>query len=156
MLLGQSVFQSVLTRLEEEQKDEDVDATLGDLRVRGLGVSFVVPREDRSGNPSASAAAYLADLPEEPAPPRDDPSYGSPPVEELAPPHLQRITEIEIAEELAITAAETEASLNEKRRRFAKTNHPDRVAPQWRDSATIRMTIANLLIDRAIKNLSWR
>jgi hypothetical protein len=154
MLLGQSVFQSVLTRLEEEQKDEDVDATLGDLRVPGLGASFVVPSADRSGNPSASAAAYLVDLPDEPAAPRHDPSSGSPPVEDAAPPHLQRITEAEVAEELALTAVETEASLNEKRRRFAKINHPDRVAPQWRDSATIRMTIANLLIDRAIENLS--
>ena len=72
------------------------------------------------------------------------------------PPHLLRVTQEEIAEELAITAGDTEATLAEKRRRFAKANHPDGVAPEFRDNADIRMKTANLLIDTAIKGLSWR
>lgn len=67
------------------------------------------------------------------------------------PARINRLSEAEIAEELAISEADSEAALNDRRRRFAKANHPDRVDPQFRDKATIRMKTANLLIDRAIR-----
>ena len=70
------------------------------------------------------------------------------------PEHLSRTAPAEIAAELAISAADTVQSLGEKRRAFAKANHPDRVAPQFRDNATRRMTLANLLIDEAVRRLS--
>jgi hypothetical protein len=41
--------------------------------------------------------------------------------------------------------------LQQIRRNFAKENHPDRVAPEQRLAATRRMTIANMLIDEAIR-----
>lgn len=41
--------------------------------------------------------------------------------------------------------------LQQIRRNFAKENHPDRVAPEQRSAATRRMTIANMLLDEAIR-----
>jgi hypothetical protein len=164
MLFGQSVFQSVLTRLKEEETDEeDADATGGDFRIRGLGAGFVAPtKEHGTATTEAGIDAYFAYLPDEPAEPPEETApatadAGEQPVGEVpVPAHLLRLTEAEIAEELAISPQDSEAALGERRRQFAKANHPDLVAPQFRDNATIRMTIANQLIDRAIKDLFWR
>lgn len=41
------------------------------------------------------------------------------------------------------------ADFGRLRRRFAFTNHPDRVAPHLRQRAMVRMQIANMLIDDA-------
>lgn len=171
MLFGQSVFQSVLTRLKEEEKDEvgDTPASAADFRIRGLGAGFVAPpAEPPASMTDANLDAYFAYLPDDTAalaeqveanePERtsradkETPNTGSPEM----PPHLARLSEAEIAEELAISDKDTQSILTEKRRRFAKLNHPDRVAPQFRESATTRMTIANLMIDQAIRDLFWR
>ena len=42
------------------------------------------------------------------------------------------------------------------RRKFAMANHPDRVAPRVRGHATRRTTIANMLIDGALRGLNAR
>lgn len=157
MLFGQSVFQSVLTRLKEEQGEEDADETDAGFRIKGLGLGFVAPADDGATGTATGTEAYFAFLPEladiEPA--LYEPEPDGSPVPQI-PAHLLRVTQEEIAEELAITAGDTEATLAEKRRRFAKANHPDGVAPEFRDNADIRMKTANLLIDTAIKGLSWR
>jgi hypothetical protein len=70
--------------------------------------------------------------------------------EPVMPPHLARTALSDIAAELAISPTDTIQSLSDKRRGFAKANHPDRVHPLFRDNATKRMTLANLLIDEAI------
>ena len=159
MLLGQSVFQSVLTRLKDEQVEEEAEENGPSFRISGLGTGFVA---ETAEGPTAAAAneldAYfafpaepdIAALPEEqtPAPLAEAP----PPV----PAHLLRLTPEEIAADLALGPDETAASLAEKRRLFAKANHPDGVPEEFRDSATIRMQTANLLIDRAIRELSLR
>lgn len=156
MLFGQSVFQSVLTRLREE-REEEAEKTETSFRIKGLGVGFVAPTDEGQVLAATGAEAYLAFLPEtsEIEPKLPEPEQEEPPAPEI-PPHLLRLTEEEIAEELAITAADTEATLAEKRRRFAKANHPDGIAPEFRDNANIRMKTANLLIDTAIKGLFWR
>ncbi len=159
MLFGQSVFQSVLTRLKEEQKDdEEAGVAEADFRIRGLGTAFVATTDTRPASAEVAADAYFAylhDAPEPaPAPETAIPVTDADPApaeEPVVPAHLLRLTEAEIAEELAIGTGDTEAALNERRRQFAKANHPDRVAPAFRDNATIRMQIANLLIDRAIR-----
>ena len=56
-----------------------------------------------------------------------------------------------MVDELHITPNLTSTDLKLIRRRFAKANHPDRVAPAVRDQATRRMTIANSLIDEALR-----
>ncbi len=155
MLLGQSIFQSVLTRLEDEQQDAEEAATEGaDFRIRGLGAGFVTP-EGKPAAAEADTGAYfdhLADwLQQQP----NTEAVSSEAVAQtdetpVMPAHLARLTEAEIAEDLAISPKDSEAALNDKRRQFAKLNHPDRVAPQFRENATIRMKTANLLIDRAL------
>ncbi|MFB9947784.1 hypothetical protein ACFFP0_02940 [Rhizobium puerariae] len=157
MLFGQSVFQSVLTRLKEESGEEETEETGAAFRIQGLGLGFVAPTDERATAASADTEAYFAFLPELPEivselPAPEPEAPASPPI----PPHLTRLTQEEIAEELAITASDTGATLAEKRRRFAKANHPDGLPPEFRDNANIRMKTANLLIDTAIKGLFWR
>jgi hypothetical protein len=72
------------------------------------------------------------------------------------PAHLTRTRPEQIAAELSISSRDTPHSLSEKRRAFAKTNHPDSVAPPFRENATTRMKIANLLIDEATRRLLRR
>lgn len=167
MLLGQSIFQSVLTRLKEEQKDDEETPPEGsDFRIQGLGAGFLTP----DGRPEAAKADagsyfdYLSDWPaEEPDAQRPQANASpeavkveQPPEKPVMPAYLERLSEEEIAEDLAISPKDTEASLNEKRRQFAKLNHPDRTEAEFRDNATARMKTANLLIDRAISSLYWR
>lgn len=54
-----------------------------------------------------------------------------------------------VAEELGIAAADDARDFDQMRRDFAFRNHPDRVAPELRERAMIRMQIANRLIDEA-------
>jgi hypothetical protein len=154
MLFGQSVFQSVLTRLKEERGEEEEEDIGASFRIKGLGLGFVAPTDDMP-NAATGTEAYFAFLPElaEMVPPVLMPEEPSPPP---IPPHLTRLTQEEIAEELAISPKDTEETLSDKRRQFAKANHPDGVAPEFRENANIRMKTANLLIDTAIKNLFWR
>jgi hypothetical protein len=44
------------------------------------------------------------------------------------------------------------ADLERLRRRFAKANHPDRVAPAYREVANRRMAIFNRMIDEALEH----
>lgn len=57
----------------------------------------------------------------------------------------------DIARELKLRVWHSPDDLIAIRRRFAKTNHPDRVIPSHRDAATTRMSIANTLIDEALR-----
>ncbi|PXA83001.1 hypothetical protein DMC25_18495 [Caulobacter sp. D4A] len=161
MLFGQSVFQSVLTRLKQEHGDDEAEEAGTGFRIKGLGVGFVAPTDDGPAVVATGTEAYFAFLPEvaelEPEwqPPLPEPEE-PPPAPPVIPAHLLRLTTEEIAAELAITAADTEATLAEKRRKFARANHPDGVAPEFRENANTRMKTANLLIDTAIKGLFWR
>lgn len=156
MLLGQSIFQSIVTRLEDEQQEAEEAAPEGaDFRIRGLGAGFVTP-EGKPAAAEADTGAYfdhLADWLEQQPATEAVPSEAAAQTSDetpVMPPHLARLAEAEIAEDLAISQKDSETALNEKRRQFAKLNHPDRVAPQFRENATIRMKTANLLIDRAL------
>lgn len=66
------------------------------------------------------------------------------------PPPATSTSPRDIAGELAITKATTTAELYRLRRAFALHNHPDRLAPHYRETATTRMMIANRMIDDAI------
>ena len=154
MLLGQSIFQSVLTRLDQENPGDEAEDTGVEFRIRSLGMGFVAATVETDVEPASRTDAYLAFEPDpEIAELEVEPEPEAPPP---VPAHLMRLSEREIAEDLGLSDADTETSLGEKRRQFAKANHPDRVAPEYREMATIRMTTANLLIDRAIKNSFWR
>ena len=153
MLVRQSLFQSVLDRFDSEEEAAEQEKAAH--RIRGLNVSFAAtvpggetpdahrPDEayrDNLGDPIISPEPQPEPVPEEPALP-------------AMPEHLSRTTREEVAAELAITSDLTREGLQEKRRSFAKTNHPDSVAALFREQATIRMTLANQLIDEAIRRL---
>lgn len=165
MLFGQSVFQSVLNRLKEEEEGASDDDAPVPHRVRGFTTSLAFDVMEGVSAPSAQPGqAYFDNLepdPEAAAPPAEEavaePEPAPEPVPEpdpVMPAHLARISPGDIATELAITASDTLQSLSDKRRSFAKENHPDRVHPLFRDNANIRMTLANRLIDEAIRRRS--
>jgi len=56
-----------------------------------------------------------------------------------------------LADELCLSPDLTAEDLKRLRREFAIYNHPDRVASAERDRATRRMTLVNVLIDKALK-----
>jgi hypothetical protein len=84
--------------------------------------------------------------------------FSRPPAAEAAPEPLPppKSEHEQVVDELHITPNLTSTDLKLIRRKFAKTNHPDRVAPAVRDQATRRMTIANSLIDEALRGFKAR
>ncbi len=155
-MFGRSVFQSVVERLAAERAAEDDDELPPTYRVSGLSSGFVREAGAAPATDGRRAEDLYRDLmaeggqaetvvpPAEPAPPE-------PPV---MPAHLARLSPQEIAEDLAVSANDTAATLAEKRRRFARANHPDGVHEAFRDAANMRMKIANLLIDEALARLA--
>ena len=76
---------------------------------------------------------------------------------ETPPTPVSLLSEHEqVLAELHLTPNLTAPDLKLIRRKFAMANHPDRVAPPVRDQATRRMTIANMLIDEALRGLNAR
>jgi hypothetical protein len=67
------------------------------------------------------------------------------------PPQPPRSEHEAVVDELHLTPNLTCEDLARIRREFAKINHPDRVLPPQREEATRRMTIANSLIDEALR-----
>ncbi|MBX5068835.1 hypothetical protein [Rhizobium lentis] len=152
MLFGQSVFQSVLERLKAEDETEEEARSPASHRVAGLGTGLAFDvLEGVSVASQRVGQAYFDNLDaagvvEKPAPPAA--------AEPVMPAHLNRMAPHEVAAELAISAADTPQTLGEKRRAFARANHPDGVALPFRDNATKRMMIANLLIDEALQRIA--
>jgi hypothetical protein len=75
-------------------------------------------------------------------------------LEEAVAPLLEAIANCEqdaIAEELGLHQNLSASELKSLRRAFARENHPDRLHPSKREIATHRMTIANMLIDRELR-----
>ncbi len=66
----------------------------------------------------------------------------------LRPPTTTDATDIAL--ELGLESAKSGEDLHRARRRFALANHPDRLDPSQRETATRRMMIANRLIDEAL------
>ena len=143
MLFGQSIFQSVLERLKaEDEATPEADFSVPH-QIRGLNNSFV----------AASIAPAATDATRTQQAYQDHMAEEKPPEPKRMPPHLAKILPEQVALELDINPADTVATLAEKRRAFAKANHPDGIDPLFRNPATIRMTTANLLIDAAIRRL---
>ncbi|MFD1745799.1 hypothetical protein ACFSE1_10040 [Rhizobium helianthi] len=152
MLFGRSVFQSILTRLDGEEEEAEPAAPQS-FRVSGLTSGFVAETTPTAAALPQADLAYF-DVLEFPAPEPEPPVLAPEPP--AMPDHLLRLTEAEIAEDLCLAKEDTPDLLQEKRRNFAKLNHPDRIHPNFRAEATTRMTIANMLIDRAIARQSRR
>ena len=84
-----------------------------------------------------------------PGPPEPEPR---PELKREAPPPPPPKSDHElVVDELHLTPELTSQDLARIRREFAKVHHPDRVAAPCREEATRRMTIANVLIDEALR-----
>ncbi|OCP23033.1 MULTISPECIES: hypothetical protein [unclassified Ensifer] len=141
-MFGMSVFQSVLERLKTEEAEEETAETEISAASCAPSFAFVAGGADRaSAARSAVERAYF------------DASFVEPPPVEPMPEFLNRISLAEVAEELALGERETLATLAAKRRSFAATNHPDRLPQDYRTNATVRMKLANMLIDEASRQL---
>ena len=154
MLFGRSVFHSVVERLRAEaDTSAEAETELSSHRISGLNMSFAAQTaETEQARMHRSAGAYADILADRPDIPRKDTfTDPEPPSGPAMPPHLTVLETDAIAAELEINGNTTIAELNEKRRLFARQNHPDSVAAAFRGNATIRMTIANQLIDTALR-----
>lgn len=162
MIPGRSLFESLLDRLDEEKPADDAPETVS-ARIRGLSTGFVAPAmEGVSVSLHRIDGAYLENNGEDIETPSPEQATATieephrveePPIPE-PPPHLSRQLPAEIAEDLRLSADDSVAVLQEKRRAFARANHPDRVHEAHRALANQRMTLANLLIDKAIARLN--
>jgi hypothetical protein len=92
------------------------------------------------------SAKLLAMLYAESGPRQAPPSAAAP---APAPPKSEHDA---VVDELRLSPNLTAADLVRLRREFAKLNHPDRVLPPGREQATRRMTIANCVIDEALRS----
>jgi hypothetical protein len=186
MLFGRSVFQSVVERLQHERlAEEEPIVTPSALKPR-VTASFIFDtaidqREDSTDYDPAQAYRGLdldmgAD--DEPAqvrfesePPKPQPALDlAPPAPSMRPAiepepepaqqkdfsFLNRVSPTDVQKELALDAKMSTDVLQTKRRHFARANHPDMVPEEFRANATLRMTAANLLIDKAIKDRELR
>ena len=146
-MFGMSVFQSVLERLKAEDDDFEEEPEAAE-RFRSVAPPFVGDlRSVSAADSGAVHRAYIDTSGDEMlAPPKPLPKP-------VMPPHLCALRPEDIAADLSLGETETQASLAEKRRNFAARNHPDRHHPDFRANATIRMKIANMLIDEAQRRL---
>ena len=71
---------------------------------------------------------------------------------QLAPPATTKPDDI--AQELGLHGLTDGEQIARARRRFALANHPDRLDPALRATATRRMMVANELLDAALARLS--
>lgn len=168
MLFGQSIFQSVLDRLDAEEAAALPEASIPSHRIQGLNSSFAADvREGVSASSARPDQAYFDNLdpdtpllqPEAPppeAPPAAPIEAEASPAPPVMPTHLANISPQAVASELALSSKDTPQTLSEKRRAFARANHPDGIDPLFRDRATARMKIANLLVDEAIRRIGIR
>lgn len=153
MLFGQSVFQSVVERLKLEKEESVEPPPPAGHRIAGFSSGFVIDTHIETPPPAnGNLDAYLAFM-AEPAPPRN---LNRSPSRKQCRLISKKTSLADVSAELAIHETDTAATLAEKRRAFARLNHPDRVKPQFRHNATLRMTAANLLIDQAIRMLRMR
>jgi hypothetical protein len=129
-------FADVLERVQRAAGEEPESAPRRPIGASGFQVPFTVTTDaEVPATPDAVAGMYEGPGPE--------PARG--PMLAMDPDGL--------ACELGLAAASTPEELHRIRRRFALSNHPDRVAPALRAVATRRMMIANRLIDEALARL---
>lgn len=95
-----------------------------------LGAMHVEPTVAREGEAAVAMPSCIDDVPL-PTPPSTDPA--------------------DIARDLAIRPGLAPAQLKILRRIFAGANHPDRMPAAFREQATIRMQVANRLVDEALR-----
>jgi hypothetical protein len=143
-VFGRSLFETVLEGMDrEEEPAEEIGAAY--VSPRGLRSSFVGLAEEADAAEPIDAPLDWAALFD---------GYAPPPKLEEPPAWLDRLSDAEIAEDLALDQCRGASEIRDRRREFALANHPDRVGAEHRDAATRRMMIANQLIDAALARLA--
>lgn len=153
MLFGKSLFQSVVDRLSHEAdiEQETPSQKATDFRIRGFGSGFVTERPEAATDaPGRGAAAYLQIM-EDYETRLTAAAETRRPVPPTPPAWIHRLSVEEIAADLAIAPDDSHEMLLEKRRIFARQNHPDGIDARFAEAATTRMKVANQLIDDAIR-----
>lgn len=141
-VFGKTLFETVLDGIEVEEVEDDEDLPVRPPRVTAhfLADTSFTDRADRRP---------LGELYEDFGEPPDiEPVL---PIAPEPPAWLDRLTEQNVIDDLGLVAGMAKSEIKERRRAFARGNHPDRVAQEFREAATIRMTIANRLVETALR-----
>jgi hypothetical protein len=146
-VFGKSLFETVLDGMDvEEEVDEDEDVPVRRPRIVAPFLADTSLSDDGDARAPGGFGGLYEDF-GEPAAPEPAP----PPPSPVPPAWLDRLAERDVVEDLGLAAGMAKSEIREKRRAFARLNHPDRVAERYRDAATIRMTIANRLVEAALR-----
>ena len=168
MVVGLDSFDAVLDRMSNERAEASSHGSGHWTAMRGWNSSFVAtslrsqpwPGRERRGaadladhtDRSTSAPRPSPAVPNDP--PTPAPAMPAPrPEPAIDISHFKRLSPEEVAKDINLLASDTAAELQSKRRSFARRNHPDRSPVEWRDAATIRMKIANHLVDEALRGM---
>ncbi|MBX9458437.1 MAG: hypothetical protein KL863_21700 [Rhizobium sp.] len=147
-VFGKTLFETVLDGIEVEATEEDEDDQDDqDIPVRRprIVAHFLADTSYGERADERPLGELYEDFGEPPTSEPDTPAPPPPPV------WLDRLSESSVGADLGLVAGMSRPEIREKRRLFARANHPDGVAEQFRDAATIRMTIANRLADEALR-----
>jgi hypothetical protein len=141
-IFGKSLFETVLDGIEVDEPEEDEEVPLRRPRVVSHFLTDTTFSEREEERP---LGALYEDFSDPPLPEPDLPLSPEPPA------WIERLSESEITGDLGLVSGMTRAEIRERRRAFALGNHPDRVAEEFRAAATIRMTVANRLVETALR-----
>jgi len=148
MVAGWSSFEAVLDRVSNERGDTATDRSGSWTAMRGWNSSFVgasLRSQPWPGREEGGAADLADHTGSSTSAPRPEPAIDI--------SHFKRLSPKEVAKDINLLASDTAAMLQSKRRSFARRNHPDRSPVEWREAATIRMKIANHMVDEALRRM---
>jgi hypothetical protein len=143
-VFGKSLFETVLDGLDVAE--EEAEEALPARRMTGLGATLLAGISSDGNADRSDYADLYSDFGE------GLPLF-PPDAAPQTPAWLDRLSLEDVSEDLGLSDCRSESELRERRRLFARTNHPDMVHPDFRAPATTRMTTANRLIDDAISRL---
>ena len=140
-VFGKSLFETVLDGMdvEEDEQDEDVLARRPRVTAHFLADTSFSDRADQRPLGELYEDFGTSDPAEREAVAPEPPEW------------LGRLSEQNVADDLGLVPGMSKAEIRDKRRAFARSNHPDHIAAEFRDAATIRMTIANRLVEAALR-----
>ena len=143
-VFGKSLFETVLDGMDvDEVEDEEEEASfVRRPRVTAHFVADTAFADRAEQRPLGELYENFGEpLPEKPELPPSP----------VPPDWLGRLSEQDVSDDLGLAPGLAKTEIREKRRAFARNNHPDRVAEDYRQAATIRMTIANRLVEAALR-----
>jgi hypothetical protein len=145
-VFGKSLFETVLDGMEVEE-EPDVE------EIRAYAPRVIAPFLAETVTSDRDEPRSLSDLYGDFAlEDRLDATLDAP-VPEGPPEWLERLSDDDVAGDLALLPGMTGADIRMRRRQFARQNHPDRVAEPYRGAAHVRMTAANRLVERALREV---